>query len=148
MILQDDLNTLMEIDSVDRISDLPDFVLHDILEEAARTCILSKRWNRVWESFPILDFDQYTYLKIHSTDVKASSRLSPEQVGNFLNGEKNSLMRFSLCKGKVQKFHLMITLVDPNFACKVDECLELALQGGAVEIYLSLYKPYPPISGY
>ncbi|XP_078148180.1 F-box/LRR-repeat protein At3g26922-like [Carex rostrata] len=46
----------------DRISGLPDPLLTHILsflpiEEAVRTCILSKRWVKVWVSLPVLVFD-------------------------------------------------------------------------------------------
>ncbi|XP_074312408.1 F-box/LRR-repeat protein At4g14103-like [Silene latifolia] len=47
---------------VDYISELPEPVLHQILsllhpKDAARTCILSKRWQQAWNSYQILDFD-------------------------------------------------------------------------------------------
>ncbi|MCL7047125.1 hypothetical protein MKW94_013556 [Papaver nudicaule] len=47
----------------DNISKLPDFLIHHILsfvnmKQAVRTCILSKRWARVWTSLPFLNFDQ------------------------------------------------------------------------------------------
>ncbi|KAK9690022.1 hypothetical protein RND81_09G099000 [Saponaria officinalis] len=53
----------MDVDSkVDSISDFPEPVLHQILsllhpKDAARTCILSKRWQQVCKSYQILDFD-------------------------------------------------------------------------------------------
>ncbi|XP_050368798.1 putative F-box/FBD/LRR-repeat protein At4g03220 [Argentina anserina] len=49
--------------SNDRISDLPDDVLHLILsflpsKAIGRTSVLSRRWSRVWSSYPILDFSE------------------------------------------------------------------------------------------
>ncbi|KAF8664425.1 hypothetical protein HU200_054597 [Digitaria exilis] len=47
---------------VDRITDLPDDVLHMILArlpsttDAARTSVLSRRWRRVWAGVPALSF--------------------------------------------------------------------------------------------
>ncbi|XP_078153025.1 F-box protein At4g22280-like isoform X2 [Carex rostrata] len=49
----------------DRISGLPDPILTHILsfiptEEAVRTCILSKRWIKVWTCLPVLVLDDHT----------------------------------------------------------------------------------------
>lgn len=49
------------VDAVDRIAELPTFILHHIISclhaaEVARTSILSKRWNQLRISFPILEF--------------------------------------------------------------------------------------------
>ncbi|PVH36588.1 hypothetical protein PAHAL_6G112300 [Panicum hallii] len=50
----------------DRLSDLPDSMLHHIMsflsaKEAARTCVLSQRWRLLWTSAPCLDIsiDQF-----------------------------------------------------------------------------------------
>ncbi|CAN1180387.1 hypothetical protein LINPERHAP2_LOCUS34749 [Linum perenne] len=49
----------------DRISELPEAIIHDILERleshesAARTSILSKRWLRLWSTFPVVKFKRY-----------------------------------------------------------------------------------------
>lgn len=45
----------------DRLSNLPDEVLHRILssldaKSAVQTCVLSKRWRHVWTSLPVLNF--------------------------------------------------------------------------------------------
>ncbi|KAF9592096.1 hypothetical protein IFM89_011934 [Coptis chinensis] len=47
--------------SVDRISDLPDPMIHHIfsfldMREVVQTSILSKRWTHLWKSTPNLDF--------------------------------------------------------------------------------------------
>ena len=57
-----------KIDALNRISDLPEFIMHHILsflprKEAVKTSLLSTKWNCVWSSFPILDFDQCCYVK-------------------------------------------------------------------------------------
>ncbi|MED6186519.1 hypothetical protein PIB30_067416, partial [Stylosanthes scabra] len=49
---------------MDRISDLPKIILHDILsrlpdKDVARTSVLSKAWHETWSTFPILTFDAF-----------------------------------------------------------------------------------------
>ncbi|KAI3869925.1 hypothetical protein MKW98_002814 [Papaver atlanticum] len=51
-------------EEVDRISKLPDAVIHNILrlsaidtKDAVQTCLFSKRWINVWKSLPYLNFD-------------------------------------------------------------------------------------------
>ncbi|CAK9150269.1 unnamed protein product [Ilex paraguariensis] len=49
-------------DSEDKISNLPDCILHHILsflstKDAVATCILSTRWKYLWTSVPNIDFD-------------------------------------------------------------------------------------------
>lgn len=55
--------------SVDRVSGLPVDILHSILsllpaKDAAKTSILSKRWQYVWDSYPVVEFcgDFFSYL--------------------------------------------------------------------------------------
>ncbi|GMN41483.1 hypothetical protein TIFTF001_010701 [Ficus carica] len=86
---------------------------------------------------------KYTYLNIPRIELQPISRLRPEQVGKFLNGVKNSLMRFCLCKLNVRKFRLFITLVDPNLDSEVDECFELAPASGAVDLIVPAQEAVP-----
>ncbi|BAT04224.1 Os08g0197300, partial [Oryza sativa Japonica Group] len=44
----------------DRLSEMPDMVLHHVMSflkawEAARTCVLSRRWRHLWASAPCVD---------------------------------------------------------------------------------------------
>ncbi|KAL0448949.1 UNVERIFIED_CONTAM: putative F-box/FBD/LRR-repeat protein [Sesamum latifolium] len=50
----------------DKISSLPEPILHYILsylptKDAVKTSALSKTWKATWKSFPILDFNQYSF---------------------------------------------------------------------------------------
>ncbi|XVE66290.1 hypothetical protein DITRI_Ditri08aG0068700 [Diplodiscus trichospermus] len=63
---------------IDRISDLPDVVLHQILihlpiKTIAQTSVLSKRWRSLWSSFPDLDFTSINPTVVPSTNIKPSN---------------------------------------------------------------------------
>ncbi|KAJ4840993.1 hypothetical protein Tsubulata_044856, partial [Turnera subulata] len=60
-------SSLLSCPNVDRISDLPENIMHNILSrltflEAARTSFLSKEWKRTWDTFPFTDFDGTPFL--------------------------------------------------------------------------------------
>ncbi|PQQ10428.1 hypothetical protein Pyn_19172 [Prunus yedoensis var. nudiflora] len=67
--------------SIDRISDLPDAVLHHILfllpiKTVAQTSVLSKRWRSIWSSFPDLDFTTLTRAPTKPHSSSSSKSLS------------------------------------------------------------------------
>ncbi|XP_026420716.1 putative F-box/LRR-repeat protein At4g13960 [Papaver somniferum] len=82
----------------DRISELPDPILHHILsfldiKPVARTCILSKRWNDIWTSIPTLSF---------------GSRLEPpslSETNKFMEFLDRTLLLHDT-SSNIQKFHL------------------------------------------
>lgn len=50
----------------DRLSDLPDYIIHEILcfleiNQAIRTSVLSKRWKNLWASVPDLNFNSKSF---------------------------------------------------------------------------------------
>ncbi|XP_078162225.1 F-box protein At4g22280-like [Carex rostrata] len=88
----------------DRISGLPDPLLTHILsflptEEAVCTCILSKRWMRVWASLPVLVFDDHKSPAQNLTEEEIQ-RLEAKFVrllgGVIFNREKLTLDTFKL----------------------------------------------------
>ncbi|XP_021763008.1 putative F-box/LRR-repeat protein At4g13960 [Chenopodium quinoa] len=123
--------------SIDRISELPDFILHHILsylstKEAAQTGVISKRWQYVWETFPILDCNEWFFGR--ELDI-----LNPKELGipkderrkifnrrlKFMSYVDEKLRRFreeNLC---VKKFFLHITLVSNNLTPRVDTWMDL-----------------------
>lgn len=57
-----------KIEAVDRVSGLSELILHRkwsflSREEAARTSVLSKQWNYIWDSFLILEFYKDRHIK-------------------------------------------------------------------------------------
>ncbi|OMO80261.1 hypothetical protein CCACVL1_13046 [Corchorus capsularis] len=88
--------------SVDRISNLPDALLHQILsflptKTVVATSVLSKRWVSVWTSVPALDFQD--------SDI---CRSCPEAMMNFMEFVYNT---FLLNKsGSIERFRLHCNL--------------------------------------
>ncbi|OMP02312.1 hypothetical protein COLO4_11203 [Corchorus olitorius] len=73
--------------SMDRLSNLPDCILHHILSYmnatyCVRTSVLSKRWNRVWASLPVIKFEGL-YFNPRPTRRREYFR---DLVLGFLNG--------------------------------------------------------------
>lgn len=57
------MENIIEFDSEDRISNLPEPILEHILsfmslKQAAQTSILSKRWRQLWHLCPLVIFDR------------------------------------------------------------------------------------------
>ncbi|CAN1852420.1 F-box/LRR-repeat protein 25 [Linum perenne] len=67
--------------AVDRISELPDEIIHLILQSlrphklAARTSILSGRWLHLWRSYPEVEFHDFDHMNFQSFAVATSKRL-------------------------------------------------------------------------
>ena len=128
-----------KIDALDRISDLPEFIMHHILsflprKEAGKTSLLSKKWNCVWSSFPILDFDQCHYVKNNGSLYQGTR--NKKRVKRFMNIVDKSFGRFHEHKFRLQKFKLHMTLVDFKLASLVDKWIEWAFAHDAKEIDL------------
>ncbi|XP_011100320.1 putative F-box/FBD/LRR-repeat protein At4g03220 [Sesamum indicum] len=66
-------------DTEDRISDLPDDILHHVffflpIKSIAQTSVLSKRWKNLWYSFPDLDFTTVNSLSNDSIVMSSTVR--------------------------------------------------------------------------
>lgn len=131
-------------DAVDRISELPPFIVHHIMsylsaEEVAQTCILSKRWYHLWTSFPILDFDQTLFIRIsvcpNTFLFWRTQKSFCEEVRNFLRFVDVSVDRLYEKKVRMQKFRLFISLVKVRkLSSFVDKWIGLAVKSGVKEL--------------
>lgn len=81
---------------IDRISSLPEDIIHHVMSflstvEVTRTSVLSKRFNSIWSIFPVIDFDEYSFLiGTPSIDLRDQSK-----IDEFLNFVDNSLQHQS-----------------------------------------------------
>jgi len=91
------------IPTADRISDMPDSILCQILsfhptKFAATTSVLSKRWKPVWLAVPTLDFDQETFNSFESFHEFV-------WLAMFTRDKKNSIHSFTLKCGESARFN-------------------------------------------
>ena len=125
-----------KIKEMDRISNLPDFILHRILSflprrYAVRTCVLSKRWSSVWDSFPIFVFSENMYA------AAASDRSTPEykeKAREFINLVDKAVQKFVQKKLRMERLSLIMGSVDHNFVSMIYRWILLALNNGVQEI--------------
>lgn len=96
---------------LDRISLLPDSLLHSILSllntrQVVQTCVLSKRWKTIWTDIPTLnfDFDSYPFKQ----SIRNSSASNPKEP---------SFERFIL---RVLSEHGCKNIITLNFSCSRD----------------------------
>ncbi|XP_045799183.1 putative F-box/FBD/LRR-repeat protein At5g22670 [Trifolium pratense] len=139
------------IPTEDRISSLPDPILHHILsflptKIAATTTILSKRWNPLWLSVPTLNFDDTTFedyisfrhfvstvflsrdinLPIQSFHLKCAKQHSDEH-------DINRFIYAAMQRGGIENLHLnmfgrlslKVKLLTTIFSCKTLVVLHL-----------------------
>lgn len=134
-------------DSVDYISQLPDHIIHQIIsrlrcnKDAARTCILSKRWRDIWTSFSSLVFDQQKIIG-QLSGLKTSSEVQTRIQRNmemFANYVDETLQRHvELNDGIIHKFVLHITYCKSELTTHVDQWIDLAIRNNIKELDLAM----------
>lgn len=130
----------VKIEEMDRISELPVFILHKILshlprEESARTSALSKRWNSVWNSFPVFEFDQNTYMERFPG-------------GEFFHFVDMSLRNFvDQNKFRMEKLDVDLDMddMDGDSVSMIDSWLPLAFRNGVSEVRFEVLHGYYPL---
>ncbi|TVU14395.1 hypothetical protein EJB05_37860, partial [Eragrostis curvula] len=103
-------------DDVDRLSALPDALLHSIISslpawQAVQTSVLSRRWRYLWRSTPCLDVDGDRFTSSKSTAAGASwlsNKLSKEGWEKLENFTTNLLMYHRAAT--LDRFRLHISL--------------------------------------
>ncbi|TXG73851.1 hypothetical protein EZV62_002430 [Acer yangbiense] len=121
--------------AVDRISELPDFIIHHIMSylstpQVTQTSVLSKRWNHLRSSYPILDFDQI-YFEEEDLETKT--------IDKFIRFVDASLLRFCEAKVSMQKFRVSMTVFDvESVSSLVDKWIGLAVASEVKELDLNV----------
>lgn len=125
----------VDVDVVDRISTLPDHILHCILshirnaKDLVRISILSKRWREVWYSFSTLIFDERNF----AADEKVRNKRDL-----FIKYVDDSLQHHREKNVGIRKLVLHIISFDSKVASSIDRWLDIAVKENIKELDLSV----------
>ncbi|GLT32261.1 hypothetical protein SLA2020_069390 [Shorea laevis] len=123
---------------VDRISYLPDGILHQILsylhiKVVARTSVLSKRWQHLWYSFPFFDFAQYEFY---------DPRKRIDDLETFTDIVDGKLKSFCKYEHVIQRFNLQFSCIEPEYHSLVDKWMRLVTKRHVRELTFYANLPY------
>lgn len=132
----------------DRISILPDVLLHQILglidlKEAVQTSVLSKRWRHLWSTLPILDFD-FRRHAIHSGVELSWSHHHEEHMPRFMNFV-NQIISCRDISSSISSFRLSssnFTAITASFA---EKWVEYAIDHDVEELDIDAYHIPAPL---
>lgn len=117
----------------DKISDLPDCIVHHILsmlptKDVVSTCLLSKRWKYLWTSVPNIDFDDSSLYPSEVNDwdtVKLTCFMNFVEKVLFLHDDSN-MEKFRLsCRVcfDASRIHAWVSAAMKHKAQELDLCL-------------------------
>ncbi|XP_074284206.1 F-box/LRR-repeat protein At3g59200-like [Silene latifolia] len=140
--------TFGQLDTKDRISDLPDSIIHHIIsflgtEEACRTTILSKRWIHIWSTGLILDFRPQFFVPKKDgvfVDGYLNSIEGPydtKTIERLVNFIEITMQRYSEKNLSIRNLKLEYPTIDQEICGRIDGWLGIALRNQVEE--LSLY---------
>ncbi|XP_059657087.1 F-box/LRR-repeat protein 25-like isoform X1 [Cornus florida] len=122
---------------MDRISCLPDEILVSVLSllgirEAARTCVLSKRWKHLWSFNRVLNFDaSQTVLQFESN---TEALLGVERSRNI--SWVNKVVE-SHCGSTIDEFRVCFCL-NSSSSCVIDRWIEFAITKSVQRLEMEL----------
>ncbi|CAN1123590.1 FBD-associated F-box protein At3g52670 [Linum perenne] len=148
----------MESDK-DRISELPDGILHSIIhrlpsqDEVAQTIAISRRWETLWRSYPFVEFDLYKITKCRR-DFRTEATIGRfkrqtirrrRDFQKFTEATINRFTRDSLLRMEILKLSLIGEIDEDSFALYsplVEQLVDLASRRKAeeVSIFASVLK--------
>ncbi|KAL5824457.1 hypothetical protein ACOSQ3_020520 [Xanthoceras sorbifolium] len=141
-----DLVNFLRMEKVDRISELPEPILHCILsflpfKQVAQTSVLSKRWEQAWRTYPILEFDRTVLTgdlcrRFLPVDDKLKE-IQKKKKRLFKYLEAALLNRHCREMISIKKFTIDMDFVgDPKFESFVDRCICYAVGSDVKELSL------------
>ncbi|KAH9713241.1 FBD domain-containing protein [Citrus sinensis] len=134
------------LSSMDRISNLPEPILHCILsflsfKQVVQTTVLSQAWERAWRTFPILEFDKTFFNQVPSVSCnnKIEAQLGDEKLSRALNYVEGTLRTRRREMIRLDKFTLdLYELRVKELGPFVDRCIFSALESDVKELKLAL----------
>ncbi|PIN05721.1 hypothetical protein CDL12_21750 [Handroanthus impetiginosus] len=132
-----------EDDDQDRLSMLPEPILHHILsylptKDATKTSVLSKTFNSAWKSSPVLDFNQYSFQKYSRKNAKTQRRSSTVQ--DFCNYVDRTISNRDLVQTGISKFQVVVNFNSRNITSyhkNLDRWLNYAMDNNVQELILA-----------
>ncbi|CAN1266868.1 Putative F-box/FBD/LRR-repeat protein At4g03220 [Linum perenne] len=108
-------------DRIDRLSDLPDSILHHILsfldtESSVQTCILSRRWRCLWKYVHVLTFTERSLWSERRLERFVDNVLS-------LRSDRSSISRVTIDFGEKENKHLFDRVMKSAASHGVQELL-------------------------
>lgn len=124
---------------IDRISSLPEDIIHHVMSflstvEVTQTSVLSKRFNSIWSTFPVIDFDEYSFLiGTPSIDLRDQSK-----IDEFLNFVDNSLQH-RRSNISLKRFRLWVAFCYVKSDPRINRSIDFALESNVQELDLDIH---------
>lgn len=124
-------------DALDRISQLPEHIIHHILffmplKDAARTSTLSMTWRQAWNSLPRSDFRFSSPNSSYSFVSEEEKAEFVEKTEQFIKSVDEALLPLREQKKIIQRFSLRMNLCDAIYDSCIDSWIEL-VNGNHIE---------------
>ncbi|XP_074282059.1 uncharacterized protein LOC141606710 [Silene latifolia] len=137
--------------TVDRISELPEFILHSILsnldtKEVGRTSVLSKRWYEAWSSVPVLNFRLEDYKEYWDSSEKYGFSFDDDVIQSYLGFIDRTMQRYDTHKYRIRKLDLELPTADKKIEPLVDKWIKIAVQNQVENLSIGTISPYSPES--
>ncbi|CAN1751610.1 Putative F-box/LRR-repeat protein At3g18150, partial [Linum perenne] len=123
-------------DNRDRISELPEEIIHQILRRSpgnsARTTVLSKRWRSIWSCYPVVQFR-------HSDPPRPTVQ---GRLENFKKFVESSMERFSRhSQMRMETLDILLTGKFADYSPLVKQLLKFAMERKVEEISVIFRNP-------